>query len=114
MNKADLIAKLAPKLNINQDEARVVLNSVLEGIRVALLHAEMLVKAGAQVSLFTLEGEAEWYHEGDFHFPVLSAEREKLQGTLDLAVATMWNTAEFVEQSSKIRKKKYSWNLMNI
>ena len=66
------------------------------GIRVALLHAEMLVKAGAQVSLFTLEGEAEWYHEGDFHFPVLSAEREKLQGTLDLAVATMWNTAEFV------------------
>ena len=40
------------------------------GIRVALLHAEMLVKAGAQVSLFTLEGEAEWYHEGDFHFPV--------------------------------------------
>lgn len=77
------------------------------GIRVALLHAEMLVKAGAQVSLFTLEGEAEWYHEGDFHFPVLSAEREKLQGTLDLAVATMWNTAEFVEQSSKIRKKKY-------
>lgn len=71
------------------------------------LHAEMLVKAGAQVSLFTLEGEAEWYHEGDFHFPVLSAEREKLQGTLDLAVATMWNTAEFVEQSSKIRKKKY-------
>ncbi len=77
------------------------------GIRVALLHAEMLVKAGAQVSLFTLEGEAEWYHEGDFHFPVLSAEREKLQGTLDLAVATMWNTAEFVEQSSKSRKKKY-------
>ena len=77
------------------------------GIRVALLHAEMLVKAGAQVSLFTLEGEAEWYHEGDFHFPVLSAEREKLQGTLDLAVATMWNTAAFVEQSSKIRKKKY-------
>ena len=77
------------------------------GIRVALLHAEMLVKAGAQVSLFTLEGEAEWYHEGDFHFPVLSAEREKLQGTLDLAVATMGNTAEFVEQSSKIRKKKY-------
>ena len=77
------------------------------GIRVALLHAEMLVKAGAQVSLFTLEGEAEWYHEGDFHFPVLSAEREKLPGTLDLAVATMWNTAEFVEQSSKIRKKKY-------
>ena len=77
------------------------------GIRVALLHAEMLVKAGAQVSLFTLEGETEWYHEGDFHFPVLSAEREKLQGTLDLAVATMWNTAEFVEQSSKIRKKKY-------
>lgn len=77
------------------------------GIRVALLHAEMLVKVGAQVSLFTLEGEAEWYHEGDFHFPVLSAEREKLQGTLDLAVATMWNTAEFVEQSSKIRKKKY-------
>ena len=37
MNKADLIAKLAPKLNINQDEARVVLNSVLEVITEALV-----------------------------------------------------------------------------
>ncbi len=77
------------------------------GIRVALLHAEMLVKAGAQVSLFTLEGDEEWYHEGEFHFPVLSAEREKLQGTLDLAAATMWNTADFVAQSGKIKKKMY-------
>ena len=37
MNKADLIAKLAPKLNINQDEERVVLNSVLEVITEALV-----------------------------------------------------------------------------
>ena len=37
MNKADLIAKLAPRLNINQDEARVVLNSVLEVITEALV-----------------------------------------------------------------------------
>lgn len=37
MNKADLIAKLTPKLNINQDEARVVLNSVLEVITEALV-----------------------------------------------------------------------------
>jgi DNA-binding protein HU-beta len=37
MNKADLIAKLAPKLNINQDEARVALNSVLEVITEALV-----------------------------------------------------------------------------
>ena len=28
MNKADIIAKLAPKLYITQDEARVILNSV--------------------------------------------------------------------------------------
>ena len=37
MNKADLIAKLAPKLNISQDEARVVLNSVLGVITEALV-----------------------------------------------------------------------------
>ena len=37
MNKADLIAKLAPKLNISQDEARVVLNSVLDVITEALV-----------------------------------------------------------------------------
>ena len=37
MNKADLIAKLAPKLNITQDEARIVLNSVLEVITEALV-----------------------------------------------------------------------------
>ena len=77
------------------------------GIRVALLHAEMLVRAGAQVSLLTLEGDEEWYQEGNFRFPVLSAEREKLQGTLDLGVATMWNTADFVAQSGSIRKKRY-------
>ena len=34
MNKADLIAKLAPKLNINQDEARVVFNSGYKLIRI--------------------------------------------------------------------------------
>ena len=37
MNKADLIAKLAPKLNNYQDEERVVLNSVLEVITEALV-----------------------------------------------------------------------------
>lgn len=30
MNKKIFIEKLAPKLNVNQDEARIILNSVLE------------------------------------------------------------------------------------
>ena len=30
MNKQDVIRELAPKLNVNQDEARVILNKVLE------------------------------------------------------------------------------------
>ena len=30
MNKLDVIKELAPKLNVNQDDARVILNSVLE------------------------------------------------------------------------------------
>ena len=42
MNKADLITKLAPRLNINQDEARVVLNSVLEVITEALVEEKNL------------------------------------------------------------------------
>lgn len=42
MNKADLIAKLAPKLNISQDEARVVLNSVLDVITDALVEEKIL------------------------------------------------------------------------
>lgn len=37
MNKAYLIAKLAPKLNIPQDDARMVLNSVLAVITEALV-----------------------------------------------------------------------------
>ena len=37
MNKADIIAKLAPKLYITQDEARVILNSVLEVFTEALV-----------------------------------------------------------------------------
>ena len=42
MNKADLIAKLAPKLNISQDEARVILNSVLDVITNALVEEKIL------------------------------------------------------------------------
>lgn len=30
MNNLDVIKELAPKLNVNQDDARVILNSVLE------------------------------------------------------------------------------------
>ena len=30
MNKKIFIEKLAPKLNVNQDEARIILNGVLE------------------------------------------------------------------------------------
>ncbi|MDV2489209.1 HU family DNA-binding protein [Acinetobacter johnsonii] len=37
MNKADIIAKLAPKLYMTQDEARIVLNSVLEVFTEALV-----------------------------------------------------------------------------
>ena len=42
MNKADIIAKLAPKLYITQDEARVILNSVLEVFTEALVEEKSL------------------------------------------------------------------------
>ena len=43
MNKADIIAKLAPKLYITQDEARVILNSVLEVFTEALVEASNMM-----------------------------------------------------------------------
>ena len=43
MNKADMIVKLAPKLNVNQDEARVILNSVLEVIEEGLIESKSVV-----------------------------------------------------------------------
>ncbi|MDD7220240.1 MAG: glycosyltransferase [Blautia sp.] len=81
--------------------------SISGGIRVALTHAEMLYEEGAQISLFLLDGEDEWYKDKACVFPVLSADQEKMQGQLDLAVATMWNTVDFLDHSAKIRKKIY-------
>ena len=40
MNKQDIISELAPKLNVNQDEARVVLNSVLDVLADSLANLE--------------------------------------------------------------------------
>ena len=57
MNKADLIEKLAPKLYITQDEARVVLNSVLEVITEALVE-EKNVKL-VDFGTFTVKQRAE-------------------------------------------------------
>lgn len=40
MNKQDVIRELAPKLNVNQDEARVILNKVLEVLANSLSELE--------------------------------------------------------------------------
>lgn len=40
MNKQDVIRELAPKLNVNQDEARVILNKVLEVLANSLSEIE--------------------------------------------------------------------------
>jgi len=40
MNKQDIISELAPKLNVNQDEARIVLNSVLDVLADSLANLE--------------------------------------------------------------------------
>ena len=40
MNKLDIIKELAPKLNVNQDEARVILNTVLEVLADSLTELE--------------------------------------------------------------------------
>ncbi|MBF7684014.1 MULTISPECIES: HU family DNA-binding protein [Acinetobacter] len=57
MNKAELLAKLAPKLYVTQDEARVILNAVLETFEESLVETKdiRLVGFGA----FTVKQRAE-------------------------------------------------------
>ncbi|MCI5648103.1 MAG: glycosyltransferase [Fusicatenibacter sp.] len=77
------------------------------GIRVALKHAEMLRHAGVQITLFVLEGKEEWYEDGEYHYPVLTADPDKIQGTLDFVTATMWNTLDVAEKLKVSRKCFY-------
>lgn len=78
------------------------------GVRVALTHMEMLWKSGAQVTLVLLEGSEEWYRESQKNrFPVLSLKEVQIDGQFDLAVATMWNTVDFVQKYPKIGRRHY-------
>lgn len=40
MNKAELLAKLAPKINVSQEEARTILNAVLETLEEGLIESK--------------------------------------------------------------------------
>jgi len=101
MNKADLIAKLAPKLNINQDEERVVLNSVLEVITEALVEEKnvRLVDFGT----FSVKQRPERMDA------ILKLEKNlklKLRKSLLLNKVRLWESNLLLSQSKKVKLRR--------
>lgn len=76
------------------------------GIMVALRHAAMLQQAGMDVSLIDVSGQETWCEYEGHTYPVLMAQNAK-SGRLDKAVATMWVTVEFLEQTANIGQRYY-------
>ena len=97
MNKADLIAKLAPKLNITQDEARIVLNSVLEVITEALVEDKNV----RLVDFGTFEVKQRAERMG--HNPKTG---EKLRKSSLLNKARLWESNLLLSQSKKVKLKR--------
>ena len=101
MNKADLIAKLAPKLNITQDEARIVLNSVLEVITEALVEDKnvRLVDFGT----FEVKQRAE---RMGHNLKLAKNLKLKLRKSSLLNKARLWESNLLLSQSKKVKLKR--------
>ena len=101
MNKADLIAKLAPKLNITQDEARIVLNSVLEVITEALVEDKNV----RLVDFGTFEVKQRAERMGTI-LKLAKNLKLKLRKSSLLNKARLWESNLLLSQSKKVKLKR--------
>lgn len=78
------------------------------GIMVALKHASILKKKGADVFLINdnIKTKKEVEFDG-LKFPVLSTKNTDFLGRIDKCIATMWSTMEFLERSINIGERYY-------
>lgn len=84
------------------------------GVLVALRHLCILQDAGVDVLILNTDDSTEWLEVSGHRIPVLnrvvpSGKLDKcpLSGAIDTAVATLWDTLDFVKRYPRIGKKKY-------
>lgn len=77
------------------------------GMKVALKHAELLQKAGNDVTLFTLDDKTRWFDYEEQRFPVISIKHTRMKGQIGTAVATMWTAVDFVQNYPNILRRRY-------
>lgn len=84
------------------------------GVLVALRHLCILQDAGVDVLILNTDDSTEWLEVIGHRIPVLnrvvpSGKLDKcpLSGAIDTAVATLWDTLDFVKRYPRIGKKKY-------
>lgn len=84
------------------------------GVLVALRHLCILQDAGVDVLLLNTDDSTKWLEVFGHRIPVLnrvvpSGKLDKcpLSGAIDTAVATLWDTLDFVRRYPRIGKKKY-------
>ena len=84
------------------------------GVLVALRHLCILQDAGVDVLILNTDDSTEWLEVSGHRIPVLNRvvpsgklDNCPLSGVIDTAVATLWDTLDFVKRYPRIGKKKY-------
>ncbi|WP_297237040.1 glycosyltransferase [uncultured Faecalicoccus sp.] len=77
------------------------------GIMVCFRHMCALLKHGYDVSVLSLYDQTPWTTFMENEFPVLELDPDKIQGSIDQAVATMWPTVKLLESICGIDQRLY-------
>lgn len=84
------------------------------GVLVAMKHLCMLQDAGFDVFIANTDDAEEWLEVFDHRIPVLNREvpsgkidKCPFHATIDVGVATLWDTLDFLNRYPRIKKKKY-------
>lgn len=79
------------------------------GIRVAMEHMAVLQKNHIDVSIINIIGndKNKWISYRDAEFPIVLYEKERMELTIDKAVATMWSTVRVLEEYNRIKQRCY-------
>ncbi len=77
------------------------------GIMVALKHAAIMQKNGVNVTILAMNPSKQWMEYDGCLFPVVTYQENELKARFDIAIATMWNTAEFIEAYPRFAKRFY-------
>lgn len=77
------------------------------GVMVALKHAEILQKQGADVAISYINASEKWYESLETKLPVILANPDMINGSWSTAVATMWSTLATVKKYETVQRKLY-------